>query len=169
MFKGWSDLVENVAERAHGYLGGPGSGEIIAVIALLDLYGPTIYPSDKRTAADRVKWGVEYLSQKVNHPGFRMYFAVHELEAWILGHPQVLPSQIVAKLPNRQPETINFDRPPSVLLDSVFHSRGGTGYRKTTHGHKFFSKLDPSIAATKCPHLDALLNDMLSMARAAGL
>ena len=52
------------------YLEGPQKDDIIAVIALLDLYGPTFYPDDKRTAEERYDWAKKDLEGKVNHPKF---------------------------------------------------------------------------------------------------
>jgi len=168
-FNGWSQLVAEAAVRAHQYFVGQESLDVIAVIGLLDLYGPDFYPVHRRSVAERHEWAVHHLNQKVNHPKFRMHFAVHEVEAWLLAHPEIMPRNVSVKLPKRPPETVNFDEPPSRLLDRLFHANGGTGYHKVRGGRKFFARLDPSIAATKCPHLDALLNDMLSMAKAAGL
>ena len=56
-FDGFADLVRKMATKARMYLEGPQRGEIIAVIGLLDLYGPTFYPPNKTTAADRFAWG----------------------------------------------------------------------------------------------------------------
>jgi hypothetical protein len=43
------------------------------------------------------------------------------------------------------------------------------GYKKVTHGSALFSKLDPNLAYTKCPRLKELLDEMLKMAKEAGL
>ncbi|MBW2369178.1 MAG: hypothetical protein JRH15_15000 [Deltaproteobacteria bacterium] len=49
-FDGWSDLVKETPKKARMYLN---REDIIGVIALLDLYGPTIYPDGKTTAGAR--------------------------------------------------------------------------------------------------------------------
>jgi len=46
-FEGWPELVKDSPTKANLYLS---QDSVIAVIALLDLYGPTIYPNDKNTA-----------------------------------------------------------------------------------------------------------------------
>lgn len=168
-FKGWGDFVESAAERAVMHLSGAKASEIIAVVGLLDLYGPGFYPDNTWSARERHDWAVNYLAQKVNLPEFRMFFAVHELEAWILSQPDILPQEVAKRLPKREPETINFDEPPSKLLNRAYHACGGEGYKKRVFGGQLFHKLDPSIAATKCPHLNAMLQEMLSMAKNAGL
>ena len=43
------------------------------------------------------------------------------------------------------------------------------GYKKTVDGQRLFAKLDPSVAAKKCPHLTELLAEMLQLAHDAGL
>jgi hypothetical protein len=42
-------------------------------------------------------------------------------------------------------------------------------YKKVTHGKEFFDKLDPEVAYQKCSRLKDLLDDMLKMAKEAGL
>ena len=46
-FEGWAELVKDAPTSAGMYLS---SRDVIGVIALLDLYGPTFYPSESRTA-----------------------------------------------------------------------------------------------------------------------
>lgn len=163
-FEGWSELVRDTPTKLCLYLG---KSDVIAVIALLDLYGPTIYPSDKITATDRYDWAKRELEAKVkNHPRFRQFFAVHETEAWLLSDPQVFPTEVgqglVAK--SRYPETVNFNEPPSKLLQRLYYDRTRRNYKKVTHGQELFGKLDPEIAYSKCPHLKELLDEMLALA-----
>ena len=42
---------------------------------------------------------------------FRLFFAVHEFEAWLLSQPDIFPREIKNALQNRiaQPEQVNFD------------------------------------------------------------
>ncbi|MBE9542762.1 MAG: hypothetical protein IMF01_10630 [Proteobacteria bacterium] len=42
-------------------------------------------------------------------------------------------------------------------------------YKKVTHGKELFDKLDPEVAYQKCLRLKHLLDDMLKMAKEAGL
>jgi hypothetical protein len=87
-FEGWSELVKDAPRKAAMHLNGPDQEEIIAVIALIDLYGPTFYPKALQTAAERYDWARQDLEKQVGHPRFFQFFAVHETEAWLLAAPE---------------------------------------------------------------------------------
>jgi len=169
-FVGASELVKGAPERALRHLNAP-KGDVLAVFALLDLYEcPLPYPSHQMTADERVKWGKKHMEKKVNHPHFRQFFAVHEIEAWLLSDPLIFPAQFQNSLTakSRQPETVNSDEPPYRLLRNLYATRTASGYRKTTEGPDLFRNLDPRTAYAKCPSLKALLDEMLLLARQAG-
>jgi len=168
-FDGWAELINDVATKAHFYLDDPPHNDIIAVVSLLDLYGPTIYPPHAESAADREQWGREHVEGKVKHEKFRHFFAVHETEAWLLSQPEVFPSSIRKNLPSKPPEQVNFDEPPAYLLDRLYKQATGKKYKKVVYGRQLFEKLDPNVAYTKCPKLKALLDEMLKLAKAAEL
>ncbi|MEK7727951.1 MAG: DUF4276 family protein, partial [candidate division KSB1 bacterium] len=107
---GWPQLVKDAPTKARMYLNGPGKEKVIAVIALLDLYGPTFYPSHITTTAQRYQWGKEHLESAVAQLRFRQFFAVHETEAWLLSDPSLFAHEIKNALPGKvqHPETINF-------------------------------------------------------------
>ena len=44
-FEGWPELLKDAPQKARMYLNGGDKENIIAVLSLLDLYGPTIYPT----------------------------------------------------------------------------------------------------------------------------
>ena len=167
---GWAELVKDSPTKTRLYLNDP-KQDVIAVIALIDLYGPTFYPANKDEVADRYDWAKQYLESKVKHPKFRQFFAVHETEAWLLSSPDIFPPEvrpgIMAKA--KQPETVNFDEPPAVLLDHLYMSKFNRHYRKVEDGTELFKKLDPNVAYQKCPSLKALLDEMLSLAQGVGL
>ena len=100
-----------------------------------------------------------------------MFFAVHEFEAWLLSQPDIFSAAVKRSLPKKiaQPETVNFNEPPSKLLNRVYKDRTKKTYKKTTYGKDLFAKLDPLVAVKKCPHLKTMLEEMLSMAQTAGL
>jgi len=170
-FDGWSDYVRETPKKAQLYLNGPDREDIIAVIGLLDLYGPTFYPGGKTTARERYDWAKADLEGKVGHPKFRQHFAVHECEAWLLSDLDVLPAEVSKKLVGKcaQPETVNFDEPPKKLLRKLYWEKLQTTYKEVTHGAELFGELDPDTAQRKCPRLRAMLEEMLSLAQAAGL
>jgi Domain of unknown function (DUF4276) len=110
----------------------------------------------------------KHFEKAVNRPRFRMFFAVHEVEAWILSQPELLPTEVrasVTKLAAR-PEGVNFDRPPSKRLETAYYSKMGRSYKKTTDGKALFQRLDPMIVANKCPRLRTMLDEMLRLAKA---
>ncbi|MBI3463597.1 MAG: DUF4276 family protein [Planctomycetes bacterium] len=175
-FHGWRHLIDESPTKALMHLNNPrGSAGIIAVIALLDLYGPTFYPPDKRTADARHDWAKRYLereaNRKVKDHRFHQFFAVHEIEAWLLSDPTILPSQIQTALPGRiqHPEQVNFDEPPKKLLTRLYRERGLGTYKPTVQGKDLFARLDPNVACVKCPRLQQMLDTMLDLARQAGL
>lgn len=170
-FEGWPELVEDVERKARFYLEGPASGDVIAVVSLLDLYGPTIYPAHLQSAGQRDQWGKQHLEQKVNHARFRHFFAVHETEAWLLSQPGVFPAEIRRVLPRKVevPEQVNFNEPPAYLLNNLYKQVTHKTYKKVVYGGQLFGKLDPDVAYGKCPRLKALLDEMLRLAKAAGL
>ena len=89
-FDGCADYARDVRKKAHLYLNSPQSDDIIGVIGLIDLYGPTFYPDHTVNAHDRYEWAKSRFEKEVNHPKFRQLFAVHETEAWLLSQPELL-------------------------------------------------------------------------------
>lgn len=95
----------------------------------------------------------------------------HEFEAWILGQPEKLPRNVRDALPGTAEfsEKVDFDQPPAKLLNQLYRDRLRQRYRKPIDGKLLFEKLDPEVVVGKCPYLKAMLSDMLSLAKAAGL
>ena len=170
-FDGYSELARKMATKARMYLESPNQSEIVAVIGLLDLYGPTFYPSHARTSTERYEWGVDHFEKTVSNERFRMFFAVHEFEAWLLSQPDIFPREVTSCLAGKiaSPESVNFDQPPAKLLNRIYQQQVKRDYKKTTYGKQLFTKLDPAIAVTKCPYLKVMLQEMLALARKAGL
>jgi hypothetical protein len=168
-FEGWPELVKDMSDRAQMYLESPKSGEIIAVIALLDLYGPTFYPAHLKTVEERVAWATKELEQTVGSKRFRIFFAVHETEAWLLSKPELFPAPIRKALPAKaqKPETVNFDEPPAKLLQRLYEEKSSRTYKKITDGKTLFDQLDPEIVYGKCPHFQRMMDVMLQLARDA--
>lgn len=169
-FDGYADLISKMATKARMHLEGPRQSEIIAVIGLLDLYGPTFYPPEIETADERIGWGINHFTNKVKLEKFRFFFAVHEFEAWLLSQPEIFSQAIRNALPKgKLPERVNFNEPPAALLNRIYRQQTNKNYKKTTYGKQLFAKLDPTTAAAKCPYLTAMLDEMLKLAKAAGL
>jgi hypothetical protein len=107
----------------------------------------------------------------VGHSRFRQHFAVHELEAWLLAAPTVLPADVAKALPGKcaWPESVNFDEPPAKLLERLYRAKLKRSYKKITDGADLFRRLDPEAAAAKCPQLRVLLDELLALAKGSGL
>ena len=165
-FEGWPELIKDSPKKAKMHLK---SGDVLAVIALLDLYGLDIYPQAKQTPSERYSWAKSHLERNVGDPRFLQFFAVHEVEAWLLSDPAIFPPEVRRALgqKTKRPEEVNFDEPPAKLLDRIYFSKTGHAYKKVTQGQSLFKKLDPSVAYDKCPYLRALLDKMLEIANNA--
>jgi hypothetical protein len=168
-FEGWRDYYEGIVRKVELSLSGKSGADVIAAIGLLDLYGPTFYPQDRKTADERYAWGKRHLEERVNQPRFRQHFAVHETEAWLLADPEILPREVSTALPGRcaRPEEVNFEEPPAKLLARLYRAKLGKPYKKVIDGANLFQSLQPERAAEKCPALRALLEDMLRLATGA--
>ena len=165
-FEGWPELVKDSPTKANLYLS---QDSVIAVIALLDLYGPTIYPSDKNTATERYTWAKQYLEEKVGQGRFSQFFAVHEVEAWLFSDPSIFPNSIKPSIQkiSKSPEDINNTMPPAKRLNKIYSRQIKRSYKKIVYGKDLFAKLDPSVAYKKCPRLKELLDVMLKLAKDA--
>lgn len=171
-FKGNRHFRREILKKVNFHLGRNNRGEIIAAIGLLDLYKGATYPPDKPSVSDRYEWAVEYYEKLVGHDKFRMFFAVHETEAWLLSDTSIFPHSVRQRIPNNcsgQPENVNFDRPPAKRLKEFYRSATNKSYKKTTQGKLLFEKLDPQIAYDKCPYLKRMLDTLLELAQKSGL
>ncbi len=170
-FEGWSDYLRHVKVKAHMHLNSAKDRDgIIAVIGLLDLYGPTIYPEYLHTSKEKYTWAKNYVQEQVGHQNYRQFFAVHELEAWLLSQPSIFPILIANQLNSIQnPESVNSTEPPAKLLGKLYQRHLQIGYKKVVHGKQLFAKLDPMVAYQKCPMLKEMLDEMATMARSRGI
>ncbi|MFB3892094.1 MAG: DUF4276 family protein [Phycisphaerae bacterium] len=169
--KGSGHFAKDIAGKVAYYLGRPDSKETIAAIGLLDLYKGAPFPPELTTVDERYEWGVAYFEDLVGNPRFKMFFAVHETEAWLLSDPSLFPREIrqwVEKLASR-PETVDFDQPPAKRLDGFYQAGLKRKYKKTVHGVNLFAKLDPEFVHEKCPYFSSMLDNMLALAREAAL
>jgi hypothetical protein len=155
------------SESHRAYLDDPRQGQdIVGVISLLDLYGPTFYPDRLQGADQRYQWAKADIEKRVGDPRFRQFFAVHETEAWLLSQPEILPAAVRKALPGKvaRPESVNFDEHPATLLSRLYWQHLRRKYNKVTDGKALFSSLDPGVACQRCPRLKEMLDEMLKMA-----
>ncbi len=166
-FEGWPELVKDAPKKANMHLNGPNKDNIIAVISLLDLYGPTFYPSDLPESDARYQWAKKHIEDKVEHKKFHQFFAVHEVEAWLLSQPDIFPPTVRTAISKKAlyPENVNFNEPPAKLLERLYPMHTKKSYKKVVNGKELFEKLDPDIAYQKCPKLKELLDKILELAQ----
>ena len=168
-YNGWADLLKDLPNRAEMYLKDPTQPDIVAVIALLDLYLPN--PNEREVFEKRREQAVDELRDWVGLNRFRMFLAIHEVEAWLLSSPNLFPNPVRQNLENsvNAPEDVNFDKPPSKLLEQLYSSNRKKGYKKVTDGNALFRKLDPEIVYSRCPRFREMVDEMVALARAVGL
>lgn len=100
-FEGWSEYARDIPGKVRFHLSG--KTDVVGAVGLLDLYGPTIYPPEKKTAADRYTWGKAHFEKAVGNPRFRQHFATHETEAWLLSDPSIFPRKSSRPCPAKPP------------------------------------------------------------------
>ncbi len=172
-------FVNEIGESAGGFLRKVDPNEQVAAIGIADLKDPidhAFFPPDVTTVQERYDYGVKKIQKEVGDSRFRMYFSVHEFEAWLLAEPGLFPAPIAEALAGIAvpPEAVNFNETPAKLLTRLFKEAVRKGelkhpYRKIGHGVRYFNQLDPEIAYAKCPYLKRLLDDLLALAQEAGL
>jgi hypothetical protein len=171
-FSGVGELVAELSKKVHTYANSDTAANIIGHIGLADLYGFPQYPDSVKSIKQRSDWARKKMVEKVDHPKFRMYLAVHEVEAWLLSDPSIFPGGIRRALPTRafeEPETVNFDEPPAKLLHRLYMQEFQRGYKKRVHGKALFHDLKPQKVYEKCAHFQQMLDDMIALAQPAGL
>ncbi|MCX7046712.1 MAG: DUF4276 family protein [Candidatus Sumerlaeota bacterium] len=170
-FQGCAQMWNNLPNHVKYHRRMPDAADTIGFIGIMDLYGPDFYPDHIVSSKDRKNWAITEMTKRVNDGLFRMFFAVHELEAWLLSDPGIFPSSVRKSLPGKiaRPEEVNFNEPPAKLIGRLFREKMGRNYLKIEDGVELFSKLDPDIACARCPSLDEMLKEMLLMAKHAGL
>jgi hypothetical protein len=165
--RGFGNFSREVPRKARLHLSGRDAEKIIGVIGLLDLYGANIFPGRISTVEEMWQWGKNKIEKEVNHPKFRMVFAVHDVEAWLLSQPELLQLNWGREVHRRldRPEEIDLQDPPAKLLARTYRDQKNRKYKKPTDGKAFFDKLDPEIAYQKCPYLKQMLDEMLRLAQ----
>jgi hypothetical protein len=167
--KGTGRFEDKLRAKVLNYLRQDKSGEIIAMIGLRDLYGAE-FPAQETSVEDRYAWGVDHHQRYIGDPRFRMFFAVHETEAWLFSQPRIFPDKVRRRIKTpwtQRPEQVNFNDPPAIRLDSIYLAELNRGYVKTRDGANLFAQLDPEEAYVKCPHLKLMLDTLLDLAKKA--
>jgi hypothetical protein len=162
-FEGFHALLKDLPIKVPMYLK---KEDVIAVISLIDLYGPT-YPESLKTVNARIKWATERLSKGFDPQRYRHFFAVHETEAWLFSEPSIFEGPVkndLGKL-KQPPEKVDSNKPPSKRLHDLYLKHLGKGYKKVSDGAVLFRKLNPEAVYHKCPRFKEMLDTMLAMAQ----
>jgi hypothetical protein len=120
---------------------------------------------------ERYESKVAEIERQVADPKFKMFFAVHETEAWLLSDPDLFPAGVnrAIEKDGRKPESVNFHEHPSLWIDRLYRKHTRQTYKKTADGRDLFSCLDPNVAYSACPYLARMLDKMLALTKDAGL
>lgn len=154
---GGAKFAKEAAQRAQDLLSGRTKERIEAVFGVLDVHGNLSDGSDAK-----IQRSVEEIETLVGDPRFRMFYAKFETEAWLLSDKSIFPTDIQARIASAgAPES---RARPAKDLDSWYRTDLGSQYKKTVNGFNLFSRLDPDIAAHKCPHLRKILDALLDVA-----
>jgi hypothetical protein len=164
-FKGYANLYKDVVLRAHMHLKGPRSKDLVAVIGLLDLYGPKFFPEGMNSVDEKYLWAKQHMEDKVGSPRFRQHFAVHELEAWLFSDPSIFSEAIASEVEKvtNDPEKVNSNQPPAKFLHNLYLEKTNKTYKKVTEGNRLFAKLDPEIVRDKCPYFKLFTDDIYNL------
>ncbi len=165
-FGGIGAYLDELAKKAAMRLKDEGVGFVFGLVDLYGLPKDFVQGADIRAKVKFAKEKIEKLLPAKLRNQFRQHFAVHETEAWLLAQPDLFPSRI--RIPRRwseHPERVDMDNPPAKRLDKIFRTQTGSGYKKTVQARILFPKLSPDQAYSKCPHLKALLDDLLAVAQ----
>lgn len=163
------DNIQDLQKKAEYFINGPKADDYICIIGLLDLYALEGSSKEGKTIEELYKSETARIAKGINPGKFRIFFAVHELEAWLVSQPAIFPGEVSRSLPSNinDPETIDFDEPPAKLLKRLYWEKLKQKYKKTIDGSALFAKLDPETAYSKCPYLSQMLDEMLELAKAA--
>ncbi len=147
-FEGSGNYISNVASKAELYLE---DTNVVAVIGLLDLYGlpERIQQNFARyaTVDEKVSSARRQIVNLVSvgfRDRFRQHFAVHEIEAWLLAETDRLPRGVaLTRHQKEHPETVDFDTPPSKLLNREWRRLVKRNYKKGTEMRNRMPAPDP--------------------------
>jgi hypothetical protein len=163
-------FARDLPNKVRYYVGRDRGNDVIALFGLLDLYKGAPYPADVCGADERYDWGVRHYEELVANNSFRMFFAVHEIEAWLLSQTDLFPRRVRGTIPDnwtQRPEHVNFDNAPAKRLNDAYLAQLNRSYRKITDGANLFRRLDVEVAYARCPHLKRMLDTMLDLAKNA--
>lgn len=162
---GYGNFFRDLPKKVTKYLNGPDKNEILAIVGLMDLY-KTPYAHDvNRPIRERILQGTQLFEDSVQQDRFRMFFAVHEYEAWLLSDSEKFDPAIRSRIAShaRDPEDVNTDEPPSKFLKRIYSEYLHREYKKTVDGTVLMGRIDPEKVYEKCPNYRAMIDFFVSL------
>jgi|HubBroStandDraft_4_1064222.scaffolds.fasta_scaffold106897_2 hypothetical protein len=162
-FQGVSNYFDDVGQKVEMFLENKRANFVFGLVDLYGIPANRINLAEFPSVAAKVLAAREYIQTLIPHRHrglFHQHFAVHEVEAWLLSDLTVWPQDARAHITKRDPEKVNFNEPPAKFLKRILGR-----YKKKTTAMNLFPKIDPNVAYARCPHLKALLDDLLRVAK----
>lgn len=160
---------EDIFDLVPGFLKTP---EVRAVFTLVDLYGLNRVPFPANaTVTQKVAAARNWLRSRttgVEADFFHPHLAVHDIEAWLLAEGASLSKRLGHTVKARgNAESIDFDKPPKIVVNELFQLHRKNSYRETIDGPLLYAKLDFDSVYKTCPYFRELYDDLKSIAASA--
>jgi len=151
------------------------------VTTLLDFYGlPAIQGYAEipcaLTPREQVQEAQRRLEEKINHPRFIPFLALHEFEAWLFSAPDVAAEYFgQPELANKMREIVVVAGEPELINHGVnTHPKArlkslGVGYKETSDGPILLEKIGIETIQAACPHFSAWIDRLQALASPPGL
>ena len=163
--KGYGNFIRDLPQKVKKYLTGPDKDEILAVVGLMDLYKTPYTHEVNCPIRERILEETRHFEELVLQDRFRMFFAVHEYEAWLLSDFDKFDPSIKSKIAShaRNPEEVNTDEPPSKFLKRLYSEYLHREYKKTVDGKVLMGRIDPQKVYEKCPNYRVMFDFFISL------
>ncbi len=162
--RGYGNFRRDLPGKVQKFINSPDKGEILAVIGLVDLYLTPFAKDVHLPVPERIATGRRFFEEQVNQDRFRMFFAVHEYEAWLLSDPDRFDAAIREKISihAKKPEEVNNDEPPSRYLKRIYSEYLHREYKKTVDGKVLMGRINPEQVYEKCPNYREMIDFLIS-------
>lgn len=135
---------------------GRGSIRVAGLITRSHLCGLALpFPASVTEVEEKVAWAKQELESCAKDMRFRQFFAVYELEAWLLSDTGLFPNEVKNALPASLSEKVNSSEPPSKLIGKLYQSKIRKPYKKQADGEKFFCETGPKNSLSEVSALES--------------
>jgi hypothetical protein len=138
---------------------------VTGVIALIDVHCAS---GDRRFKDAQEAIAFLQRSHPGDDPRFRPHAAQYEVEAWLLPFWGDICSRlkVSSQPPGANPEAVDNDHPPSHHLSTLYR-KAGRRYDKPRDAPAILTTERLTVAAAKCPQLQALLTSLDDLSKPA--